>query len=101
MAQEKTGKLAQIAKISGLSQSRLTRIKEGETKNPLFMTNIRILAAIFQVFPDINIEKILFTLSSVFISMLTERRSSGMHEGGPGKSWPKTTRLAARLCLSR
>jgi len=47
MAEEKTGKLAQIAKISGLSQSRLTRIKEGETKNPLFMTNMRILAAIF------------------------------------------------------
>ena len=47
MAEEKTGKLAQIAKINGLSQSRLTRIKKGETKNPLFMTNMRELAAIF------------------------------------------------------
>jgi hypothetical protein len=46
MAEEKTGKLAQIAQISGL-RSRLTRVKEGETKNPLFRTNMRILAAIF------------------------------------------------------
>jgi hypothetical protein len=47
------------------------------------MTNVRVLAAIFQVFPYINIEKILFTLSSVFISMLTKRGPIGMHEGGP------------------
>lgn len=97
ITEEKTGKLAQIAKISGLSPSRLTRIKAGETKNPLFLTNMRILAGIFQVFPTINIEKILFTLSSVVISMLTEWRFIGMHEGGPGKSWPKTTLLAARV----
>jgi hypothetical protein len=32
MAEEKTGKLAQIAKISGPSQSRLTRIKRGGEK---------------------------------------------------------------------
>jgi hypothetical protein len=34
MAEEKTGKLAQIAKISGPSQSRLTRIKKGRRKTP-------------------------------------------------------------------
>lgn len=61
------------------------------------MTNMRILAAIFQVFPDINIEKILFTLSSVFISMLTERRSIGMHETGPGKFCPEQRCWAHRF----
>lgn len=80
---EQRGLMAKISRASGLNQSTLTRIRDGETKNPLFPTIMRILAAIIEVFPDINIEEILLTLSSAFISMLSEGRPLEMKDAEP------------------